>query len=41
MAAFLFVTTCMAILAGLMGLVAGPMPRTAGRPQGPRTAVES
>jgi hypothetical protein len=33
MAAFLFVTACMALLAGLLGLVAGHMPRRTGRPQ--------
>jgi uncharacterized membrane protein YhiD involved in acid resistance len=41
MAAFLFVTAVVAVIAGLAGLAAGCMPRTAGRPQGPRTAAES
>jgi hypothetical protein len=41
MAAFLLVTAAVSVLAGLVGLVAGHMPRTTGRQQGPRTAVES
>jgi hypothetical protein len=38
MAAFLFVIAAVAVLAGLVGLVAGSMPRTTGGQQGPRPA---
>lgn len=41
MVVFLFVTASVAVLAGLMGLVAGHMPRTMGRQQDPRAAVVS
>jgi hypothetical protein len=41
MATFLCVTASVALLAGLVGLVAGSMPRRTGRRQGPRTAAES
>jgi hypothetical protein len=39
MAAFLFVTASMALLGGLVGLIAGHMPRRTGRPQAPPTFV--
>ena len=35
MAAFLFVTASVALLAGLVGLVTGHLRRPAGRPQAP------
>jgi hypothetical protein len=41
MAAFLFVTASMAIIVGLVGLVAGHRFRTAGHKQDPRAAVAS
>jgi hypothetical protein len=41
MAVFLFVTASVAVLAGLVGLVAGSLYRTTRHQQGPRTAVES
>jgi hypothetical protein len=41
MAVFLFVMASVAIVIGLVGLAAGRWPRTTGRQQGPRTAVES
>jgi hypothetical protein len=41
MAAFLFVTASTALLAGLVGLVAGYVPWTPGRWQTSRTAVGS
>jgi hypothetical protein len=40
MATFLFIAASVAMLAGLVGLVAGSMPRTAKRPQGPCTTAE-
>ena len=39
MAVFLFVTASMSLLAGLVGLVAGHLPRTMGRRQDSRAAV--
>jgi hypothetical protein len=39
MATFLFVTACVAVVMGLVSLVAGHVPRTTGRPQGPRAGV--
>jgi hypothetical protein len=39
MAAFLFVTASVALIAGLMGLVAGHMQQTTGRKQDLRAAV--
>jgi hypothetical protein len=41
MAAFLFVTAAMAVLVGLVGLVAGHVPRTTGRQQEPYASVVS
>jgi hypothetical protein len=41
MAVFLFVTAAVAVVMGLVGLVAGQMSRTTGRQQGPRAAVGS
>jgi hypothetical protein len=41
MAAFLFVTASVALLAGLVGLVAGHRPRTTERTKTPRTSVAS
>jgi hypothetical protein len=41
MAAFLFVTAAATLLAGLVGLVAGHVPWTVGRPHALRTAVGS
>jgi len=41
MAAFLFVTASVALLAGLVGLVAGHVPRTTGRKKDPRISVAS
>jgi hypothetical protein len=41
MAAFLFVTAVVALLAGLLGLVAGHVPRTAGHRKAPRTSMAS
>jgi hypothetical protein len=38
MAMFLFVTACMALLAGLVGLVAGSMPRAMERTKSPRAS---
>jgi hypothetical protein len=38
MAMFLFVTPCMALLAGLVGLVAGSMARAAERTKTPRAS---
>jgi hypothetical protein len=39
MTAFLFVTAAVAVLAGLVGLVAGHVPRVAGGKKGSRAAV--
>jgi hypothetical protein len=39
--AFLFVTAAAAVLAGLVALVAGSMPRTVGGQRGSRAAVGS
>jgi hypothetical protein len=41
MAAFLFVTASVAVVMGLVGLIAGARNQTTGRPQSPRTAAES
>jgi hypothetical protein len=41
MTAFLFVTASVALLAGLVGLVAGSMPRAAWHRKAPRAAVGS
>jgi hypothetical protein len=41
MAAFLFVAATVALLAGLVGLVAGHMPRAAWYRKAPRAAVGS
>jgi hypothetical protein len=41
MAAFLFVTASVAVLAGLVGLVAGHLPRTAGPKKALRASVAS
>lgn len=41
MAVLLFVAASMAVLAGLVGLVAGHVPRTTGRQQDPRAAAAS
>jgi hypothetical protein len=40
-AVFLFVTAAVAVVMGLVGLVAGRMPRTTGRRQEPHAAVTS
>jgi len=39
MAAFLFVTASVAVLVGLVGLVAGHLPRTRGRQQDRRASI--
>ena len=39
MAVFLFVTASVAVVMGLVGLVAGHLPRTTGRRQDPRRAM--
>jgi ABC-type Fe3+-siderophore transport system permease subunit len=39
MTAFLLVTAAVAVVMGLVGLVAGHARRTTGRPRGPRTGV--
>jgi hypothetical protein len=41
MTVFLFVTAAVALLAGLVGLVAGHVPRTRGRKEAPRLSVAS
>jgi hypothetical protein len=41
MAVFLFVTACMALFAGFVGLVAGCRPQTTGRKKDPRVSVAS
>jgi hypothetical protein len=41
MVVFLFVTACMALLAGLVGLVARNVPRAAGRKKDPRASLAS
>ena len=41
MAVFLFVTAAVALVAGLVGLVAGHVPRTTGRKKAPRVSVAS
>jgi hypothetical protein len=41
MATFLFVTASVALLAGLVGLVAGSVPRAAWHRNAPRAAVKS
>ena len=41
MTVFLFVTAAVALLAGLVGLVAGHVPWTTGRKKDPRVSVAS